>query len=285
MTALTTPKGPLPPRVYWVRRVLLLSVVFLLVFGIARVLGGGSDAKSDPPKATRAAASSSAGSSTGDPASPPATPATSPATSSATDTAAPPSGSPPADPGRKKKRTKASKVEETPEAPVMPTPTGVCTNEDVAIAPTADGATAGGQVQFLLNLRTKVTPACTWQVSADTLTLKITSGDDDIWASRECRKSIPTQDVTLYKDYDTTVPVVWSGRRSDEECSKLTEWAAAGWYHLFAATYAGEPVDVQFELGVPAPVTVTKTAEPPKDTKGKKKGDASPSGAVEPNGG
>ncbi len=268
MTALT-PKGPLPPRVYWTRRVLLLGVVFLLVFGIARVLGGGSDAKSETPTAERAGATiepDTSESSTTEADDPPAD-----------DSTTPPAG---------KKKNGKKKVEKTPEAPVLPTPTSVCTNDDVTVTPTVADARAGGQVQFVLNFRTRATPACTWQVSADTVTLKITSGDDDIWASRECRNSVPTQDVTLYRDYDTSIPATWSGRRSDEDCSKQAEWVGSGWYHLLAATYAGEPADLQFELGVPAPVTVTKTVQPTPDGKGKKKNGASgePSGAVEPNG-
>ena len=168
---------------------------------------------------------------------------------------------------------------------MLPTATSVCANEDVTVMPTVADAQGGGQVQFVLNFRTKATPACTWQVSPDTVTLKITSGDDDIWASRECPRSIPTQDVTLYRDYDTSLPAIWSGRRSDGECSKLTEWVGPGWYHVLAATYAGEPVDVQFELGVPSPVTVTKTVQPPKTKKKKGGASAEPSGAVEPDGG
>lgn len=270
MTALTSPKGPLPPRVYWMRRLLLLGVVFLLVFGIARVLGGGSDATSETPTAKQAAASVK------DSETP--APTETDATTDAT-------GETPTEPAGKK-NGKKKKVEKTPEAPVLPTATSVCTNEDVVVTPTVAGAQGGGQVQFVLNFRTRTTPACTWQVSPDTVTLKITSGDDDIWASRECRKSIPTQDVTLYRDYDTSIPAIWSGRRSDAECSKVTEWVDAGWYHVLAATYAGEPVDVQFELGVPSPVTVTKTVQPNNDKGKKNKGGASgePSGAVEPNG-
>jgi hypothetical protein len=60
----------------------------------------------------------------------------------------------------------------------------------------------------------------------------------------------------------TQVPVVWSSRRSDEECSDRTAWALPGFYHVRAAAYGGEPTDVQFELVPPAPATVTQTAEP-----------------------
>ena len=46
------PRGPLPARVYWVRRTLVLVVALALVFGIGKLLTGfGGD-----PKATTAAA-------------------------------------------------------------------------------------------------------------------------------------------------------------------------------------------------------------------------------------
>src|SRR3954470_16369934 len=54
MPALT--RGPLPARVYWVRRILALAVAVLLVVGIARLLGGGSDGSSEPEGAAQVAA-------------------------------------------------------------------------------------------------------------------------------------------------------------------------------------------------------------------------------------
>ena len=62
-------RGPLPARVYWRRRMLLLALATLLVVGIARLLGSGSDASSDP-EARPAAATASIGGS-GAPSSPP----------------------------------------------------------------------------------------------------------------------------------------------------------------------------------------------------------------------
>ena len=41
MAALT--RGSLSPRVYWTRRLMVLGTAVLLVIGIARLLGGGSD--------------------------------------------------------------------------------------------------------------------------------------------------------------------------------------------------------------------------------------------------
>ena len=50
MTTVTRPRGPLPARVYWTRRLLLVVVAFALVFGIAHLLGsGGSGSPSAQP--------------------------------------------------------------------------------------------------------------------------------------------------------------------------------------------------------------------------------------------
>ena len=119
------------------------------------------------------------------------------------------------------------------------------------ITPTVPDPVAGRDVMIVLNLQTGVTEACTWQVSADTVTMKITSGPDDIWSSRECPKAIPTQDVVVRRAMATQVPVMWNSRRSDEYCSDRTAWALPGFYHVAAAALSGEPTDVQFELTAP----------------------------------
>src|SRR3546814_17791560 len=45
MAPTTRPQRRLPARVYWVRRVVVFGTAFLLVFGLARLLSGGSDAQ------------------------------------------------------------------------------------------------------------------------------------------------------------------------------------------------------------------------------------------------
>lgn len=258
MSALTTPRGPLPSRVYWFRRGMLLAVVFLVVFGSARLLTSSGDGE---PQG-----------------------AVAPASSDATTPAAEPSGSASPTPS-----AAARPAKKTP--PPLPTPTGVCANEDVVITPAVPAKRSTAQVPITLVLRTKTTEACTWQVSPRSVTVKIDSGTretpDEIWHSRHCPTAIPTRDVTVYQETDTEVVMTWSGRRSDDECSNLTDWARAGWYHVNAAAYAGEPTSVQFELRRPSAVTVTQTVQP-KPKKGQKsKGKKSPStpkpsGAVEP---
>lgn len=237
------PRGPLPARVYWTRRLVLLGLALVLVAGFARILGGssdGSDAAGD--QATTAGATT---------------------TSTPTETAT--------ERVKKKRKKKA----QTPTEPPLAEPTGPCVSSDILVTPVITSAEGGLDVPITLNLRTLQTPACTWTVSPDSLTVSITSGDDAIWSSRQCPDSIVSQDVVIRQAVDTPVVVTWKdARRSDEDCSNVTEWARLGWYHVEAAALAGEPTDVQFELVAPASAVITKTITPKPDPtttgKGKK---------------
>jgi hypothetical protein len=228
MSSLT--RGPLPPRVYWRRRVLLVALAVVLVFVLARLLNAGSDATSAPDAATPVA---------GVPTSTPTPSAT--ATTPRTD-------------GRQPKKKRSE--------PVLAAPTGSCADADIAVTPTVPKAVAGREVFLVLKLRTIQAEACTWEVSPETLTLKITSGNDDIWASRQCPRAVPTRSVVVRRAVSTSIGVTWNARRSDDECSRLTHWALPGYYHLDAAALAGEPADVQFELETPPRVVITRSPSP-----------------------
>jgi hypothetical protein len=234
MSGLT--RGPLPARVYWTRRVMVLGTAVVLVFGIARALGAGSDAssQSEPRERARQVA---------------AVPTTTLGLPELSPTATEPLG-------------RRSEQKQKKEVVPLATPEGTCEDEDVAVTPTVDHPVAGRDVRIVLELRTIVSEACTWEVSPEALTLKITSGKDEIWTSRHCPRAVPDEEVTLRREHTTRVDVTWDARRSDEECSKLTKWALPGWYHVAAAALAGEPSDLQFELERPDREHVTKTVEP-----------------------
>ena len=85
----------------------------------------------------------------------------------------------------------------------MPEPTGPCLEDDILVQPVVEKAVAGTDVMIGLELRTRTAEACTWQVSPDHLTLKVTSGSDDIWASRECPRAVPVTDVVVRQDFTT----------------------------------------------------------------------------------
>lgn len=266
-------RGPLPSRVYWFRRVMVLGTAVLLVVAFARLLGGGGDG-SDGDDAARlsADAPSSASSST--------------TTAGASDTTLLPEDSAATGTG---KRGKPGKGRQTSEAPVLAEPDGPCVGSDIAVTPEVGTAVGGRDVRIVLQLRTMTAEACTWQAGSGTIAVNITSGKDAIWSSRDCPRAIPRQDVVVRRDVTTEVAFVWAqAKRSAEQCTVATGWAAPGWYHVTAAALGGEPSDVQFELATPTAATVTVTASPknqpksqPKNQPGGQPGQ-SPSGAVEP---
>ncbi|MCY4724798.1 hypothetical protein NYO98_00790 [Nocardioides sp. STR2] len=256
MPTTVRPRGPLPARVYWTRRLVVLAVPVLLVVVLARVLGGSADGK-DPgtARATQAGAT---------------TAATVAPTAGPTAEVAPGTG-------RKGKKGKKDRTVETaPPEPVLAEPTGPCTESDIVATPALTSAPGGADVPITVNLRTIATEACTWQASPETMTVTITSGSDYIWSSRECPASIPPQDVVVRQAVDAPVVVTWSARRSDEGCTKWTDWAMPGFYHVEAAALGGDGTDVQFELTGGVPAVVTTTADPQPQGGGKNKsGDTS----------
>lgn len=270
MSSVTRPRGPLPPGVYWRRRAVVFGAALVLVFAFARILGGGSDAKSD----SDGTAEQAAGSTSSD--------------SSTTSTGAP-----------SKKPTKKGpkpKPKNTPTKPALAEPDGPCDDDEIEVSPLIKKPIAGGPIRISLELRTQQSEACTWKASKDSLVVKITSGDDDIWSTQDCRNAIMTKNVVVRRAVATTVYAFWSSRRSDDECGKRTDWADLGWYHVTAAALGGEPSDVQFELRAPQPPTITPspTRKPTKNaSKAPTKGASQPThepnpnpsdGAQEPNG-
>lgn len=234
--SVTRPRGRLPQRVYWVRRLLVLGLAFALVFGIGRLLDGGPGG-SDGPSAQ-------------------------PASGMVSDRSLPATLST-ADASPKRASVRGRNAEPRRTRTPLATPSGPCADADVRAVPVlVDTARAGGEVGFTLELTTFDSPACTWQVAPGSLAVRITSGDDRIWSSQDCPGAVPEQQVVLRDKTVATVRVTWSGRRSDSGCTRTTQWAEPGYYHLSAAALGSEPADLQFELRSPAPVTITPTPTP-----------------------
>lgn len=253
MSSVTHPKGRLPARVYWFRRGLVLGLALLLVFGFAQLFGGtGSD-----PAATAGDGEKAV-------------------TTGARESAAPPvQGPQPVQVRKTKGKKKAA-------APPLAAPDGECAPSEVGIAPLVRRAFAGGKVKVALRL-TGTRAACTFEVSPQSVVLRISSGSDAIWSSQHCPKVIPTRDVVVRSAAPTTVTVTWSGQRSNEDgCKVSNPWAKPGFYHAHAAAIGSEPTDVQFELQTPPRPVITKTITPKPKPKPKKSPTHTPSGAVEP---
>ena len=233
MSSGLAPRGPLPARVYWVRRAIVLGVPLLILAVIMAIALGNSSDGSDAPDAAATLTSQDD---------------TSPET-------APTSVDPTPTPTR---RTK------TPLAQ----PTGPCDPAHVVITPAVpDPITAQG-LTVALKVTTRSSPACYFSLSAKTTSVAITSGKDDIWFSSQCVDVLGEHEVVARPVKAGKASIVWNLRRSDEECSAHTEWVRLGYYHVSAAPLGGEPVTVQFELSrPPAEVAIRTVAPKPEPTK------------------
>lgn len=242
MSSVTRPKGPLPARVYWTRRFLVLALALGMVFGLAHLLAGRSDTPTARPVGAAAGTITQPS-------------ATAQATRSARAT----------QPMSKAQRRRAAEATVTPTPTPTPlaVPTGPCVPHDVRVDPRVAGtAYAGRPVTFRLLLTTIESPACNWNVSPRSLVVKLTSGSDRIWSTQDCKGAIPRQPVVVRKDHVTQVIVTWRGQRSEGTCSRTTPWAQPGFYHVAAAALGAEPTDYQFELRPPRPETITPSPKP-----------------------
>lgn len=247
MTSVTNPRGRQPARVYWVRRAAVLVTVLLLVFAVGRLLVGGGG--SDDPTAVTA----------GDHSSP-----TTPTTPSSTPTSAAPIGPVPA--GTTPATTPVKKPSTAPPVKLAE-PTGPCAVDEVTVAPEAMSArVAGTRIPMVLEL-TGIRPACTFHVSPETVAVRVNSGNDRIWSSQDCTASIRPQTVVVRSATPAKVVVHWSGRRSDDECSRSTAWALPGYYKVTSAAIGSEASDARFQLvSPPRPVVVQTITPSPKAT-------------------
>ena len=229
-------RGPLPAAIYWRRRVVALGAVIalvaLVVVPIRLVTGGGDDAPAQVALAGTDQNPTTSASATG------------------TTTAE----------GTTQAKKKQKKQKKTTRA--LPEPQGSCAPEDIVVRPKVADAVAGRAVTVTLHLRTRLAEACTWELSRSSFTWKLTSGSDEIWTSRECPRAVPSRELVVRRDTVATTELTWGGRRSDAECSRLTDWALPGWYHVTVSALAGEPRSSQFELRAPTPATVTASPEP-----------------------
>lgn len=224
MSGVIRPAGPLPARVYWVRRALLAVVLLVAVslawWALGRVVGGSGSG---------AAASGSAGS--GD---------------SGTGTASgggaghgekddPPAG-----------KHRPDKHKPKHHRPVAPT--GDCAPTQVDIDVKVHDVASGHVAPVGLRLTSVGTPACTLAITPDTLALRITSGSDVVWSSVECPNAVLAREVVVRAHKPVVYTFDWDGRRSTETCAQPGKVAEPGGYWAEAALIGADVFRGYFDV-------------------------------------
>lgn len=231
MSTVRRPRGPLPARVYWTRRLVVLAIAVLLIVGIQRLLTyDGSE--SEP---------SVAASSVGAPFELPTL-----------------SGVPSPSTGMviKSERRKAS----------LPQPDGPCDPQDLLVTPVIEAANVGRPVQVILEVTTTRSEACEFDVSGDSVAVNVsmrTGARELLWSTQDCPDALPGATVVARRDVPGRAVAEWDGRQSDVQCSSLQPWVDPGDYLVEAVALGGTQTGEQeFEMGGPVRETITRSVTP-----------------------
>jgi hypothetical protein len=263
MSGVLHPMGPEPAQTYWVRRAVLVAVVLLLavivVFGVADLTKAA--VATAPPPAIPPAGTSPSPSTVSSPAttstpSAAASPAPSTASGGASASAAPPkldgpSGStaakPPATPTTQPSAaTKTPATQPTPVVTVIGTPD--CRPAALRVKVSGDRTLSPGQnTTFTLSLVNGAALTCLTSVTDKNFELKIYSGQDRIWSSRDCARSLAAFDKKLAPRAGVAWKMAWNGERSvkGKDCKSGRDTPTAGVYWATAQLNGAKPVQLR----------------------------------------
>lgn len=241
MSNVIRPSGPLPPRVYWTRRLLLLVVLVVVLsvlwWVLGRVTGGTPDsaASQEPPAPSSSVVLT-----------------TTPVGGDDQDPSGSGSGGAPG-PGHTRHNGTSVETDHHPREgkqhqPELAEPTGECDPAAVDMEIAVSDSRAGRATPARLLLTSTATPACTLAVTATSLVLRVTSGDDIVWSSDDCPDMVLAKEMVVRAEPATAYRFTWNGRRSTEGCHGLGRLAEPGGYWVEAALIGGDPHRAYFDL-------------------------------------
>lgn len=202
--------GPLPPAVYWRRRVIVLGVlVSIVALAVTRC---GSDSSGDDQ------ADTSSGGSTPSPTSSLLTPIVEATASTQPTTPAP-----------------------------APQPSGPCTDDEIVVTAATGGSrtqyAAGESVRISLRVKNVSARSCTRDVGGAHQELRISQGAQKLWSSDDCEPAGASDVQLLGAGQELPIAeLIWTGRASTS-CQNRTV-AQPGTYQLIGrvGTATSEPV-------------------------------------------
>jgi len=237
------PVGPEPAQTYWVRRLAVIAVVVAMLAVIVALIANGTSSGSAvqalPPAPSQVA---------------PETTAASPTPSPTPTTSVTPTGSASPTAARATAATSTS-VESTAASPtVAPTKTSPPTLAVCAprgLRPTLTGKQRLSQKEasrFRLSLINGTGQACVAQVTRENFELKIYSGIDRIWSTKDCAPAIKPISRKLGPEQAVEWSLRWNGRRSRMGCRSQSHIPRPGTYWATAQLAGAEPVQLRMLL-------------------------------------
>lgn len=199
-----TTVGPLPPEVYWRRRLAVIGVLVVGFVGVRAWAAGDTSSAGDQPAAKP--------SSTASPDGTVARPFRPIIGASPVPT---PSGSAAAKP-----------------RPSTAPATGTCTDSELLLTATADSRDypVGSKPKLIMTVRNVSSRTCARDLGPAARELVVTSGPAHTWSTDDCHAGTASARVTLKPGETRTFTEIWDGRRSLPKCRGDRPVATAGTY-------------------------------------------------------
>jgi hypothetical protein len=239
MSNVLRPVGPEPAQTYWLRRVAVIAAAVVVLAVIAALIvngtSSGSAVQASPPPPTLVVAETATPTPTPSATTPSAS--ASPTAVRAT-TAAPTTAAPSAAPRSTQAATKTS-----------PPPPARCVPS--SLRPTLTGKQQLKPKEantFRLSLINGSGRTCIASVTRDNFELKIYSGSDRIWSTKDCATVIKAMTRKLGPEQAVEWSLSWNGRRSRTGCQSRPEIPRPGTYYATAQLAGAQPVQLRMIL-------------------------------------
>ncbi|MGO3327007.1 hypothetical protein [Gordonia sp. (in: high G+C Gram-positive bacteria)] len=239
------PQGPLPPEVYWRRRLLaIVGAVVAVIVVIALIVwaGSSSDEGSDP---ANAAATDSASQT-------PKAPAPAPSSSSQ---APAPSSQAPSGGGEQGEGGDPS----APPAPSRDAAASIenpCTDQSLSVVLYTDKPTytQGDQPVFTIVTTNGSLAACNRDVgkNAQNVIIRSLDGARTLWSAQDCAPDKAVNVQLLQPGQQVSDDTTWSGTTSSPGCKKPRQQIPAGAYQAIAKVGEKESAPITFNVVKPA---------------------------------
>lgn len=260
MSAMLHPVGPEPTQTYWLRRVVVsvaaVLALVLLAVAVANATSSGSATSTPPPGAVPVqvpvSASPTASVSRISP-----TPIARPSNQTSPPAPVPPSSVPtqsvrasatavaPTKPG-----TPAPPEPPSPSArPSTSTPVVRCDPAQLRVTLTGRKTLKPRQpTAFALSVVNGGADTCEFTVGRDNFELRIFSGRDRIWSTRDCASAVAERTFALVSQEAHRWNLTWNGRRSRADCKVRPEIPRPGTYVVTADLDGTKTVELRMQL-------------------------------------
>lgn len=235
------PSGPLPPRVYWVRRLLLLVVLVVVIsmvwWAVQKVTGSAEESTAGPTGTASSGAdgdeASEADTSVQDPSE------QDPSEQDADD---------PSDAAGDERGRGDKERGRQPNRSELRAPTGPCAVGDIDVDIEVSDVRQGRRNEIVLLFTGPPRSACDLGITPDTLAIRITSGDDVVWSSDACPDKLLARQLVVRDRPAARYTFTWDGRRSTGSCAGTGQKAMAGGYWVETALIGAAANEAYFDV-------------------------------------